>query len=128
MLVLVNGRRAGTANISKLGTREIERIEIVRGPASVIYGSQNMGGVINIIMKSGENAPPSEVGITGGSWGLVNGYAQSSGGNDNASTGTSACRAASATTTARARAAARWSNTAWSAAASPAASACRSTT
>ena len=82
VLVLVNGRRAGTANISKLGTREIERIEIVRGPASVIYGSQNMGGVINIIMKSGENAPPSEVGITAGSWGLVSGYAQRSGGND----------------------------------------------
>ncbi|MGJ7485713.1 TonB-dependent receptor [Variovorax sp. LT2P21] len=82
VLVLVNGRRAGTANISKLSANEVERIEIVRGPASVIYGSQNMGGVINIIMKSGANAPPTQAGLSGGSWGGVNANAQTSGGND----------------------------------------------
>ncbi|MES2533796.1 MAG: TonB-dependent receptor [Pseudomonadota bacterium] len=82
VLVLVNGRRAGTANISKLSTSEVERIEIVRGPASVIYGSQNMGGVINIIMKSGANSPPSQAGVTIGSWGLVTATAQTSGATD----------------------------------------------
>lgn len=79
VLVLVNGRRAGTANISKLSPAQVERIEIVRGPASVIYGSQNMGGVINIIMKTGVNAPPSRVGISAGSWDMVSAYAQTSG-------------------------------------------------
>ncbi len=79
VLVLVNGRRAGTANISKLSTADIERIEIVRGPASVIYGSQNMGGVINIIMKKGADAPPSQATLTGGSWELATVAAQTSG-------------------------------------------------
>ncbi|MGO7771011.1 TonB-dependent receptor plug domain-containing protein, partial [Rhizobium ruizarguesonis] len=57
VLVLVNGRRAGTANLSKLSPSDVERIEIVRGPSSVIYGSQAMGGVVNIIMKTGATAP-----------------------------------------------------------------------
>src|SRR5439155_21046552 len=57
VLVLINGHRAGTGNVSKLSLADVERIEIVRGPSSVIYGSQNMGGVVNIIMKNGQTAP-----------------------------------------------------------------------
>ena len=73
VLVLVNGRRAGTANLSKLSPAEVERIEIIRGPASVIYGSQAIGGVINLIMRDGRTSPggSAEVGI--GSWGLAEG-------------------------------------------------------
>lgn len=79
VLVLINGRRAGTANLSKLSTADIERIEVVRGPASVIYGSQNMGGVINIILKTGRTAPGTLMEGSGGSWGLVQGKAQTGG-------------------------------------------------
>ncbi|MFT3721297.1 TonB-dependent receptor [Pseudorhodoferax sp.] len=82
VLVLVNGRRAGTANLSKLSPADVERIEIVRGPASVIYGSQAMGGVVNIIMKTGATAPGSQVDLTGGSWGLWRAHAQTAGAND----------------------------------------------
>jgi vitamin B12 transporter len=57
VLILINGHRAGTANVSKLSLADVERIEIIRGPSSVVYGSQNMGGVINIIMKTGRTAP-----------------------------------------------------------------------
>src|SRR5205807_2466499 len=57
VLVLINGRRAGTANISKLSLGDVERIEIVRGPASVVYGSQAIGGVVNIITRNGRNTP-----------------------------------------------------------------------
>ncbi|MCK8783070.1 TonB-dependent receptor [Roseomonas sp. NAR14] len=57
VLVLINGRRAGTANLSKLSPADVLRIEILRGPASVIYGSQAIGGVINIIMRDGRNSP-----------------------------------------------------------------------
>ncbi|THU02614.1 TonB-dependent receptor [Lampropedia puyangensis] len=82
VLVLVNGRRAGTANISKLSPSDVDRIEIVRGPSSVVYGSQNMGGVINIIMKRGYNAQGNHVQLRGGSWGLYQAQAQTGGTND----------------------------------------------
>jgi vitamin B12 transporter len=70
VLLLVNGNRAGTTNMAKIPAGEIERIEIVKGPGSVLYGSQAMGGVINIITKSGtEEGVHGSAGAEGGSWG-----------------------------------------------------------
>ena len=82
VLVLINGHRAGTANISKLSLADVERIEVVRGPSSVVYGSQNMGGVINIIMKTGRTSPGSLVEASGGSWNFAGTKAQSGGSKD----------------------------------------------
>lgn len=79
VLVLINGHRAGTANLSKLSLADVERIEVVRGPASVIYGSQNIGGVVNIILKTGRTAPGTLVEGTTGVWGLLQGRAQTGG-------------------------------------------------
>ena len=79
MLILINGHRAGTANVSKLSPANVERIEIVRGPSSVVYGSQNMGGVINIILKTGRTAPGNLVEGETGSWNLAQGKVQSGG-------------------------------------------------
>ncbi len=79
ILVLINGHRAGTANLSKLSLADVERIEIVRGPSSVIYGSQNMGGVINIIMKTGRSAPGTFVQGSAGSWDQYQGWIQNGG-------------------------------------------------
>ncbi len=79
VLVLINGRRAGTANVSKLSIADVERIEIVRGPSSVVYGSQNMGGVVNIILKTGRTAPGNLLEASVGSWDLIQGKAQSGG-------------------------------------------------
>jgi vitamin B12 transporter len=53
VLVLLDGRRAGTGNLAKILTRNIERIEIIRGPGAVQYGSAGMGGVVNIITRTG---------------------------------------------------------------------------
>jgi vitamin B12 transporter len=55
VLVLLDGRRAGTGNLAKILTKNVARIEIIRGPAAVQYGSAGMGGVINIITRRGEH-------------------------------------------------------------------------
>ena len=68
VLVLLDGRRAGTGNVAKILTKNIERIEVIRGPGAVQYGSAGMGGVVNIITKQGtENGMFAEAG--GGSFG-----------------------------------------------------------
>jgi vitamin B12 transporter len=79
VLILINGHRAGTANISKLSIADVERIEIVRGPSSVVYGSSNMGGVVNIILKTGRTAPGTLIEASTGSWNLTQGKAQTGG-------------------------------------------------
>jgi vitamin B12 transporter len=65
ILTLVDGRRAGMDSGSLFGLNNIERIEIIRGPGSVQYGSAGMGGVINVITKTGKEIPEArgEVGI-----------------------------------------------------------------
>jgi len=50
-LLLVDGRPAGTVNIATINPADIEQIEVLKGPASALYGSSAMGGVINIITK-----------------------------------------------------------------------------
>lgn len=57
VLILLNGRRTGNANLTLIGLKNVERVEIIRGPSAVQYGSSAMGGVINIITKRGTQAP-----------------------------------------------------------------------
>ena len=49
--VPVIGRQNGAIDISQLSTQNIQRIEIVEGPLSNIYGNNAAGGVINIITR-----------------------------------------------------------------------------
>jgi vitamin B12 transporter len=68
VLILLDGRRAGTGNVAKLLTGNVERIEIVRGAGAVQYGSAGMGGVVNVITRKAErNSAFVETG--GGSFG-----------------------------------------------------------
>ena len=58
-LVLVDGRRVNEIDLSgvdwsQIPLDQVERIEIVRGPGSVLYGDNAVGGVINIITKRPE--------------------------------------------------------------------------
>jgi outer membrane receptor for ferrienterochelin and colicins len=56
-LVLLDGRRLAfgfndMVDLRQIPTVMVERIEIVRGPASALYGSDSLGGVVNIITKA----------------------------------------------------------------------------
>lgn len=50
----------------------IERVEIVKGPASSLYGSEAVGGLINIITKRPQNAPSVSADVFSTSWGELN--------------------------------------------------------
>ncbi|MFZ2266436.1 MAG: TonB-dependent receptor [Azonexus sp.] len=58
-----------------LAVQDVERIEVVRGPASALYGPSAVGGVVNLMSKRWQGAPGAEVQIGGGSHGstLVSG-------------------------------------------------------
>lgn len=68
VLILIDGRRAGTTNLAKINLDNVERVEILRGPGSVQYGASAMGGVINVITKKGWGKPSVYVEQTLGSW------------------------------------------------------------
>ncbi len=56
------------ADLANLTVDNIERIEVVRGPMSVLYGSNATAGVINIITRKGEGRPVLHAGFEGGSY------------------------------------------------------------
>ncbi|WP_425059983.1 Colicin I receptor [Sporomusa carbonis] len=47
----INDGYSGGVNLANIPTENIDRIEVIKGPASALYGSNAMGGVINIITK-----------------------------------------------------------------------------
>ena len=63
--------RGGSYDFSTLDLNDIERIEFVRGPASAVYGSDAVGGVINIISRRGGALPDAALTAEGGSFGFV---------------------------------------------------------
>jgi vitamin B12 transporter len=71
------GRSYDFANLT---TENIERIEILRGPQSTLYGSDAMGGVINIITQKGKGKPAAFVSGEYGSFNTFIGKAGVSGG------------------------------------------------
>ncbi|MCA3596139.1 MAG: TonB-dependent receptor [Methylobacterium sp.] len=75
-LVLLDGVRitdpsgaSGEFDASLIAPGIIERIEVLRGPQSALYGSDAMGGVINIITRKGRGAPSRSLRFEGGSYG-----------------------------------------------------------
>ena len=48
------GRISGSIDVSRIPTSMIERVEVVKGPQSTLYGSEAMGGVVNVITRNPE--------------------------------------------------------------------------
>lgn len=73
-LVLIDGMRVssatrGTTALQHIPLAQIERVEILRGPASSLYGADAIGGVIQIFTKSAKGAPRFSASIGLGSYG-----------------------------------------------------------
>ncbi len=88
-LVLVDGVEANdpispgrSYDLEHLTVDNVERIEVVRGPQSTLYGSDAIGGVINIITKRGKGKPGGYAQGGGGSFDTYNLGGGVSGGND----------------------------------------------
>lgn len=74
VLVLINGLRVesaslGTVAFEHIPIEQIERIEIVRGPRSSLYGSDAIGGVIQIFTRKGEKDITPYFNVSSGSHG-----------------------------------------------------------
>lgn len=88
-LVLVDGMRLGSATtgataLENIPLDQVERIEILRGPASHLYGSEAIGGVIQIFTRSGKGTPAANFSAGVGSFNtrtLSAGYGGESGDN-----------------------------------------------
>jgi vitamin B12 transporter len=67
--VRVNDNTTGQFDFANLKAENIERIEILRGPQSVLYGSEAIGGVIQIITARAKDGAHASVSAAGGSFG-----------------------------------------------------------
>jgi outer membrane cobalamin receptor len=72
-LVLIDGRpvnapSTGSADLSWLSTQDIDKIEVVKGPYSALYGTNAVAGVINIITKDIPDSLETKLDFSGGSW------------------------------------------------------------
>ncbi|MBF0483554.1 MAG: TonB-dependent receptor [Candidatus Omnitrophica bacterium] len=84
VLVLVNDRKINEIDMSgpdllQVPLEAVERIEIVRGAGSVLYGDNAVGGVINIITKKGKGKMSGQAGTYYGSYDKKGGHVQLSG-------------------------------------------------
>ncbi|NDY91296.1 TonB-dependent receptor domain-containing protein [Ideonella livida] len=74
-LVLIDGVRIGSATsgaaaLEGLPLALIERVEVLPGTASSLYGGDALGGVIQVFTRSAQRSPGTTVALTGGSHGL----------------------------------------------------------
>ncbi len=69
-------------DFSNLSVDNIERVEVIRGPQSTLYGSDAIGGVINIVTRRGQGAPKYRIRTLGGRFGTFQQSADITGSND----------------------------------------------
>lgn len=73
ILVMINNRRVNSIDmsapdLSQIPVEAVERIEIIRGAGSVLYGDNAVGGVVNIITRKGKGPMAVRAGVSGGSY------------------------------------------------------------
>ncbi len=77
--VRVDSQATGGAMWEMLPVEQVERIELLRGPAAAVYGSDAVGGVVQIITRQGRAAPRATAAVTMGARSLRQGQASLAG-------------------------------------------------
>jgi len=75
----INQGLSGAMNFADITTDDIDRIEVVRGPQSAIYGPHALAGVIQIFTKKGTGTPGAMIAAEGGSYDTSREWGQSDG-------------------------------------------------
>ena len=82
MLILLNGTRitspfqGSTASSLDLPIAAIQRVEVIRGPGSAVYGADAFAGVINVITKNADDINGAQLGVRAGNWDSQSGWGQ----------------------------------------------------
>ena len=66
--LLIDGRPASVDNLATVNSGSIERVEIMKGPGSALYGSGAMGGVVNMISRQSRGDIRGQVDLSAGSF------------------------------------------------------------
>ncbi len=75
----VNDPSEGAFDFGQVTTADLARVEILRGPQSSLYGSDALGGVINLVTREGNGPPRLTASVEGGSFDTLNETASVSG-------------------------------------------------
>jgi outer membrane receptor protein involved in Fe transport len=82
ILFLLNGTRITTAfrgspeSALDIPVAAIKQVEVIRGPASAVYGADAFAGVINVITKKGKDIDGAKLGVRAGNWDSQSGWGQ----------------------------------------------------
>jgi vitamin B12 transporter len=94
--VQVNSNTTGAFNFANFPIDNLERVEMIRGPQSTLWGADAVGGVINLVTRQGKGTPTHSASFEGGSFSTFKETLGSSGGTDKVDYSISASRTDSA--------------------------------
>lgn len=70
-IIAARGIKSGTINLDRQSTGKIEQVEVVQGAASALYGSDAIGGVVNLISREPTKPFSANFSVSGGNFGVL---------------------------------------------------------
>lgn len=70
-IIAARGIKSGTINLDRQSTGKIEQVEVVKGAASALYGSDAIGGVVNLISREPTLPFSASLMVSGGNFGVL---------------------------------------------------------
>jgi iron complex outermembrane recepter protein len=64
----INGLRGYNSKYTSILLLNIDNVEVLKGPAAVLYGNTDPGGTVNLVTKKPQSVPSAQIALIGGSW------------------------------------------------------------